>query len=728
MESIWRAADEDKEHCDTHVIPIPYADRNPDMTVAAWHCERDLFPKDVPVLKWEDYDLQEMRPDVIFIHNPYDNGNLVTSIDSSYYADSLKKCTDLLIYSPYYVTSGGMGEGQGNCASFPYVDYIIVQSEGLCKFFDPSVPQEKLVPLGSPKLDRVNRLCGDPPVPPASWKKKLDGKRVYFYNTSLGGMLTDTNAFLNKMLYVFRCFAGRKDACLIWRPHPLMAATLSSMRKDAIPYYEKLKKMFFQEDIGIYDDTPDIDKTIALSDVYIGDSGTSVTMLFAIVGKPMFILNNNIHELPRAEDWRGDLLTEVSFQGKDNWIVTPTNQLYHADKQDGAYHHVCSLCGYHTGAYYLKVIEVEGKNYVCPANAQDILIVSDNSIEDRLPLERRIEIPGAFAQAWQAGQYIFLIPFQYPAIVRYDTRTKQSSYVEGQNDFFVKKNHNSEWRIGGSCVCRKELLIASPDTAEVIRVDVETLEIKIENVGSSNGGCAFMAVDNDEVWLLPTTGQMIRRWNPDTGEVREYMAKPDGLQSYHYLYRYACDEFLFGMPAFDENYVYLPPCWGNKFVRLDKRTGKAEEWCTSLLPSSEAKSSYYAPGPVGGFLRDTGNGHWRFFYWPERKLYDVDVTSGTCQEVSITFDYDALQHEAVGFSEQSDWLRYGCAENVFHTLPALLDGTLPGEAHDRERQIRDYREVAANSDGTAGEKIYRFAMRKLGVFTNREDGEPQGDI
>lgn len=44
------------------------------------------------------------------------------------------------------------------------------------------------------------------------------------------------------------------------------------------PYYEKLKEMFIKEDIGIYDDTPDIGRTIALSDVYVGDSSTSVTM------------------------------------------------------------------------------------------------------------------------------------------------------------------------------------------------------------------------------------------------------------------------------------------------------------------------------------------------------------------------------------------------------------------------------------------------------------------
>ena len=73
LESVWKAAYEDKEHCETYVITIPYCDRNPDMTAKEWHCEAGLFPDYVPVLDWREYSrdkLREMHPDVIFIHNP----------------------------------------------------------------------------------------------------------------------------------------------------------------------------------------------------------------------------------------------------------------------------------------------------------------------------------------------------------------------------------------------------------------------------------------------------------------------------------------------------------------------------------------------------------------------------------------------------------------------------------------------------------------------------------
>lgn len=57
--------------------------------------------------------------------------------------------------------------------------------------------------------------------------------------------------------------------------------------------------------------TPDIESTIALCDAYIGDSGTSVTSLFGVAGKPLFIFNNNINTLPEEDDWRGKRLTAL---------------------------------------------------------------------------------------------------------------------------------------------------------------------------------------------------------------------------------------------------------------------------------------------------------------------------------------------------------------------------------------------------------------------------------
>ena len=227
---------------------------------------------------------------MIFIHNLYDNTNFVTSVHPFFYSENIKKFTDCLVYIPYYATAGGMSEGQSLCPAYAYADYIIIQAEKYRQYFDARIPDNKFLALGSPKFDRVIHKCQNPPIPPQGWD--LGGKKVYFFNTSIGGMLGNTEVFLKKMRYVFDIFKGRDDVCLLWRPHPLMESTFDSMRSMYKPWYEALKKEFIDEKIGIYDDTPDIERTIALSDAYISDTLSSVTALFGVAGKPIFTLNN----------------------------------------------------------------------------------------------------------------------------------------------------------------------------------------------------------------------------------------------------------------------------------------------------------------------------------------------------------------------------------------------------------------------------------------------------
>ena len=79
-----------------------------------------------------------MHPDIIVIHNPYDDSNFVTSVDARYYSRNLKFYTDCLVYIPYYATSGGMAEMQSLCPAYVNVDYIVIQSELYRAFFEAS--------------------------------------------------------------------------------------------------------------------------------------------------------------------------------------------------------------------------------------------------------------------------------------------------------------------------------------------------------------------------------------------------------------------------------------------------------------------------------------------------------------------------------------------------------------------------------------------------------------
>lgn len=315
LESVWKAADEDPD-CDVYVIPIPYLDKNPDGSFREVHYEADLYPSYVPVTKYDEFDFGEHRPDMIFIHNPYDASNFVTSVHPFFYSDNLKKFTDNLVYIPYFVLDDidpdneKAVDGIKHFCTVPGVfnaDKVIVQSEKMRQIYinvltkaagesTRSIWEEKISGLGSPKLEKVSNTRKEDLEIPAEWLKiieKPDGswKKVIFYNTSINALLHHNDDMLKKMQYVFSVFKEHQDeVVLLWRPHPLIQATVSSMRPMLWAEYEKLLIQYKEEGWGIYDDSSDLNRAIAISDAYYGDA-SSVVQLYQKTGKPVMMQN-----------------------------------------------------------------------------------------------------------------------------------------------------------------------------------------------------------------------------------------------------------------------------------------------------------------------------------------------------------------------------------------------------------------------------------------------------
>lgn len=729
MESVWQAASRDSDRCEVYVAAIPYCDRKKDMSAGEWHCERDLFPEHVNVRDWHDFTyekLKEMRPDAIFIHNPYDNCNIVTSVDGQFYSDKLKECTGRLVYIPYYSTTGGMADSQAMCPAYVNADDIIIQAEALREYFDASV-HGKIQPLGSPKFDKIISLCKNPPVPPAAWQVRMAGKKVYFYNTSLGGMLQDTPGFLRKMRYVFQQFANCPDVCLIWRPHPLMMATLQSMRPAYVAEYEALKQEFLDRQIGIYDDTPIMENTIAMCDCYIGDAGTSVTSIFGVAGKPMFILNNKIDRVPEDGDRYRKLFSGFCCMQNRDWMITWNNVLLHAPEHDGRFAYYCRLNDYASGGYYGQVAEIGDRIYVCPVKADDFLVLKDGKIVKRIPL-KPYDSDGK-ALFWGGTNFwlhpgwkdkIIMMPMHYPYLVCLDVRDDSVTYHEIPQAATIREI-DEEWYQGIRFFWRGMFIIGGVSDCRLFIFD-EELNLQ-QTVDINPGGRGFIGafteeLDGDEIWFLPRDGFIILCWNAVTGEIREYTGFPNGFVCTHPVHEYKCSLRPLMGPMMTKDKFYFPPMWGNMFICLDKRTGDFAEVQLPFAVDTDGKDCYNPHCLTGWFFRYDWNERWQFIHYRERKLYWVDETedSGlifTEQENQVEFAEELLDVLPEGFTEISEQLRYGCREDVFNSLPGLLAGRIKGCQHDAARQKKAYGAVAANNDGTAGKKIYDYVMSKI---------------
>ncbi len=318
LESVWKAAHEDPD-CDAYVIPIPYYDKNPDGSFGEMHYEGSQYPAYVPVTDYKAYDLAMRRPDMIFIHNPYDNCNYATSVPVQYYSKNLKQYTEKLVYIPYFILdeidpeNKEAVEGVVDFCIAPGVlnsDVVVVQSENMKKVYvnvlaenvgENTRPywEKKILGLGSPKVDKLLESREEDFDIPEEWMRilnKPDGsrKKVILYNTSGKALLEHKEKMIRKMQSVFETFKkNAEEVALLWRPHPLVRATIEAMHPKLWMEYAQVVERYKSEGWGIYDDSAELDRALVLCDAYYGD-GSSLVQLCQKTGKPVMLQNVGI--------------------------------------------------------------------------------------------------------------------------------------------------------------------------------------------------------------------------------------------------------------------------------------------------------------------------------------------------------------------------------------------------------------------------------------------------
>ena len=133
---------------------------------------------------------------------------------------------------------------------------------------------------------------------PANWKEIIQGKKVIFYNTGVTSILRGQEKRIEKMKWVFDVFKEHPKVVLWWRPHPLEISTIQSMIPELEEQYMEVRRRFKEENIGILDESADLNRAIAVSDAYYG-AWSSIVELYKATKKPVLYENNRVK---RVED------------------------------------------------------------------------------------------------------------------------------------------------------------------------------------------------------------------------------------------------------------------------------------------------------------------------------------------------------------------------------------------------------------------------------------------
>lgn len=302
LESIWQAAI-GYENCNVTVMPVPYYKLYLAEEKGEFAYEGEAFPDYVPIVSYKEYDIETMRPDMIFIHNPYDDTNTLTRIPDEYHSAALKRHTDLLVYSPYanFGAFNPVATHPFMCQTkaLHYVDYVVVQSKKVAKLYrDAGVAKEKLLTFGSPKADAiVNKLKKKQPLPD-EWERKLGDRFVLLVNIGLSYFVawrewetakgsTEDSFGIKAIGGFLRDMSELSDFGVIWRPHPLMKDMLRSRGlAREMEFIAEMEQLIMESENMVIDRNADYIPAFQRSDAFY-TTFTSLISEYMITGKPI---------------------------------------------------------------------------------------------------------------------------------------------------------------------------------------------------------------------------------------------------------------------------------------------------------------------------------------------------------------------------------------------------------------------------------------------------------
>lgn len=546
LEGIYQAAKEE-QNSNVYCIPIPYYDKNIDGSLGELHYEGHEYPGNVEVVDYRTYNLEERHPDIIYIHNPYDEWNNVTCVPERYFSRNLRENTEKLIYIPYFIleeidpNNKGKIEKMKHFCFLPGVIYahkVIVQSENMRQIYiseyikeaeklglptNKKIIEEKILGLGSPKIDKVQNTKKESLEIPEKWTqiiKRTDGKwkKIIFYNTSINALLRYDADMLEKMKSVFGIFRVLQDeAVLLWRPHPLLLSTIKSMRPHLLTAYEKIVEDYRNSGWGIYDDSSDMDRAVVISDIYYGDS-SSVAQLYRSLGKPVYIQRVN---------WTGITLGDsCCCNGIYFFLDCNGRQIYYLEEESSVVKEVESI-SYHTEEpFRFSGIISNGHDIVLLPQNEKFIYVYDTELKK---VHKIGKMGNSISTAYvQCDRYVYMFPCQGKEIIELDmTNYEQRSYEISQD---VGEKHSI---IKAFWICKDSIYVVVHGTGVVIEFNIVTKTVEQFNIGCGQYKYVCICGDNKGQALLISECGKIMSWSPETEKI-EIVCRDNNLTKYSF--------------------------------------------------------------------------------------------------------------------------------------------------------------------------------------------------
>lgn len=339
LKSIYEEAIKSQEF-DVHLMPLPYYELNHE-NEKNYVYEGDKFQiEGYDIKKYDISNLMYESPDLIFLHNIYDEYNTLTMIDENYHTKNLKKINCKIVYVPYYMSTfipfkKEEGFYPYSLPSIDYIDdYIVMNKFELDTAKKEHRNAEKFVSIGSPKLDYVKEKHNEMITKKAKEFEVKNNKKkdtVYFLDTGCMFFSLDPFGAYKQILDILSLPKYFENTKVIWRPHPLMLASIKKYTPYLISVIDQLLDSINNvNDHYFYNVYMDSNETyiegLLNSDVYIGKN-SSLMSLAVYLNKNIIVIGEEFPERCLISKERFTFL-------KENSIYSYSNNIKQEDKQN----------------------------------------------------------------------------------------------------------------------------------------------------------------------------------------------------------------------------------------------------------------------------------------------------------------------------------------------------------------------------------------------------------
>lgn len=707
LESVWMAARDD-ENCEAYVVPIPYYDKNPDETLGEMHYEGELYPDYVPITGFWEYDLELHHPDVIFIHNPYDQFNRITTVAPEYYCAKIRNYTEKLVYIPYFILGQRIYDSFCVTAGTIYSDLVIVQSNkakeiyvknlkkflsqntGANKYLTNESIERKILPLGIPKIDKViNGKKEEYPLP-ENWEKLLSGKKAVLYNTGVSGILNGKEEAIKKIEDTLKVFKSREDVVLWWRPHPLSENSFQTLQPQIYARYCEVIKKYKQEGWGIYDDSQELHRALIWTDMYYGDE-SSLIYLYGVQGKP--IIKQDVYVLNDRKNTSVDFNTSVLEKNELWYTARDYNGLFKLDIESDRLEWLGMIPNEQEIEVRLfsNLVKCQNSIWMIPGRAKSL---TEYNIEGQAYTQYELKGGVKFSSVFE--DTIYMISGDYCKLWKMHTKTNELTVEEidynGAIDF---KNlpTTSEYYSEDLYLIGDTLYYLILNTNLLVSYDMSKKKTSVVQIGKKENQFGRFLVVNNQFWFIPAyvKGEIIC-WDKTIKKQLTEKDYPDGFEN------------VWGFTAckYWKGYIWLFPARGNMILKVEPRSMQIEmvkqfnkqyDMENVQIISEETllyTSSVSATGQIVHIIDEFGN---------ELKKYEVLKPYNF--ELDTKYIWKRIKEEKY-YTEYAYEYNETAEVNVVKILDSFVN-----EGEDAWSNIREFFiNLYANSDGKAGEYIW----------------------